>query len=167
MSFNGEKPYDPTASGQPPLSEHQFSLQTEADFYPAIDFQDFIAVERVPREYREETIQHHLHLAMLHVHRVLNPTTCAWWREHGYTQLADVPAELVNGRSALMIYYREAVYSLAKCTLLQEYATMNREDEAENAGKDAEKRCPELTRRHNTAIAYLTAMPQGVNSSLI
>lgn len=165
MSFNGENTQDATAAGETPLLEIDEPISS-GDFLPEIDFNDFIKVERINREYRVDSITHQLLIAITRVTGDLTPRLTEW-QEAGYTTLADVPSLELGSILAFELQYKEAVYVWAKCALMQEYATMNRKDQAENVGKEAHARCPSLMQRYADAIAYLKGEPQGVVTSII
>lgn len=158
MSFSGFQPPDST---QPAIERGNVMLNNDG-FFPVINVSHFIRTERISDEYRGEVITRALQVTMLNVNHTLQSLACTWVRQ-GYFALNDVPAiqypTIDNGeetaQSFFCLMYEEAVYSLSKCRLMHDYATMNRKEQAENVGKEALKRCPDLQNRYNFAIDQL------------
>lgn len=159
MSFSGHQPYDPTAEA---AAREDFTL-TNDGFYPDIESTHFLGEMRITDEYRTESIRKQLRTAVLEVNARLQDYACAHWGAgQGWPTLAESPAVQIDGESSLVLWYRDAVYSLAKCYLMREYATLNRKEQAENIGKEAPARCQELVAAANLAIRRL----RGENSEV-
>ena len=106
------------------------------DFFPNIDLGDFQEQMRIDSEYRIEVIKRRVRLAIVYVNKELKEQQTVW-TEEGHATLKEVPAEPVDDESPLVFEYLNAVYSHAKATLMQDYKTMNRREEAENEAKDS------------------------------
>lgn len=171
MSFSGTDPNDPTATAAEPFLQLPDTLITNDGFFPTISFHDFIRVTRINREYRVETIIHHLRLAIMRANRDL--AACkAQWQQAGHESLEEVPdngclAAELDGTTALELNYKEAVYCWAKRELMFAYATMNRKDQAANAGKESEDTGDRLQHRYIFAINHLKCLQGRVVTSVI
>ena len=106
------------------------SLANSSGFWPDIDSSAARSSMRINEMVTQERLEHALALAMAYVNDRLRA-----FRElqqaAGYTELADVPAEAIDGQSVKILRYKEAVYSWATAYLVEQYATLD----VRNAGQ--------------------------------
>lgn len=185
MSFSGHDPYDPSAIAQARTAK---TFKNVDGFYPDIDQGEFLLVERITNEYRTESIEQALILAMNQANLDLHSRACEWVKL-GYESLVSVPNPALVAwvkpievtsepmeptpepmELPISIYehlYKTMVFAWAKCHLLHAYPTMNRKKEAENMGKDADERCPDLMARYNSAMGQLLGNSSGVRFATV
>ena len=53
------------------------------------------------------------------------------------TEYTDANAQFINGQKVLLLQYTHAVFTRAKAGLLQQFNSLNRKEEAENAAKES------------------------------
>lgn len=107
---------------------------TSSAFWPTISPSDCRDVMRIDSSITPERLRAALVAAICDVN-----TDLADWRslqtESGYTTLAEVPADQIDGSSILLQLYRRAVYSFAKAELTEHYrdydSTLNASDRAD------------------------------------
>lgn len=162
MSFSGHQPYNPTATA---LVRKPVTLANDG-FFPDVVVDDFLAVERITDEYRDEVIHHALLLGMKSANSDLATRACAAMKA-GWVTLTDIPSCELGNIHLLGLLYKDAVYAWAKCHLMREYATMNRKKEAENVGKESHERCPELLARYREAIGELLGQGSEFRAALL
>lgn len=157
-SFAGDPHYDPTSTVTPAI----VGVIENNGFFPPVDVADFIAVMRITPEFNKATILHELKMAMRTTNNALLAQACQWV-EMGWYTLGDVPSDWLDspGSDALLLY-KDAVYSLAKCGLMQAYsrhfvtaAKLARKDAQENIREEAAERCPELMHRYRQNLNAL------------
>lgn len=102
-------------------------------FWPDLELAEFQASYRLPAEYLPEMMVEGLTLAMGEVNLDLAKRK-AEWQDMGYKYLEGSGMEL---ESFYLASYRRAAYCRAKSFLLQQFATVNRRESAENLGKES------------------------------
>lgn len=108
-------------------------------FWFDLDTGEFLSQYRVPGEYADDTIQWGLTLALVNVNLDLEPVKFAIIDLGYVTADAYVLANPVDmgDTDQLIVQYKHAVYANAKAWLLQQFNSMNRKPNAENAAKEA------------------------------
>lgn len=94
---------------------------------------------RIPSEYADQVIITGLAMAMIRVNDKLAPVKRAI-EDAGYnslTEYTDANAQSINGQKVLLLQYTHAVFTRAKAGLLQQFNSLNRKEEAENAAKES------------------------------
>ena len=104
-------------------------------FWPDLALGDLMAQYRIPAEYDSAVISNALKLAMFNTNTYLQPVKDALVLLEYTTLLSAATAYTVE--TPALIHYNNAVFSRAKAMLLQQFNTMNRRPNAENAVKTA------------------------------
>lgn len=102
-------------------------------FWPALQLAEFQASYRLPAEYLPQMLMEGLVMGMGEVNLDLAARK-ATWQAMGYTALEGSGVDL---EEFYLASYRRAAYCRAKAFLLQQFATVNRRESAENLGKEA------------------------------
>ena len=126
MSFNGFS--DETVN----------STVTNDGWWPDMDTGLFQTNYRLPAEFELGMVEDNLQLAMAETNRTLR-TWKASQQEAGYQAMLDVPSDEIGGDKLTLIYYRRAVFCLAKSALLKQFATTDRREAANNEAKESEE----------------------------
>lgn len=105
-------------------------------FFPDLQVGEFVALYRIPSEYKAMVITDGLELGIIEINTQLQSFRSA------ITQLTLVDyclanVETIGNEPVLIKKYKEAVFCYAKAQLLQQFKTMNRKPEAENLAKEA------------------------------
>jgi hypothetical protein len=127
MSFSGKSPLTTTV------------IINNDGFWPALIVGDLTEKYRVPAEYADATLHMGIVIGMLHINERLLKVRLDL-NAKGFATLADYTATLtamLNDEPVLLVHYKHAVYSHAKAWLLQQFNSMNRKPEAENAAKES------------------------------
>ena len=93
---------------------------TSDGFFPSIDPAAFRVSVRIEDAITDDAMRHALVLAVTRANIDLEEFRDAQ-QLSGHSTLSEVPAAMVDGNSALVFDYQEAVYSHAKSTLLAQY----------------------------------------------
>ncbi|MDK1707018.1 head completion/stabilization protein [Serratia marcescens] len=95
-------------------------IVTNSAFWPDIDTTDMRGSVRLDGQVTEERLLNETREAMARVNRELRD-----WQfiqqAAGYTALSEIPAEVIDGQSVLVMRYCRAVYCTAKALLLEGY----------------------------------------------
>ena len=102
-------------------------------FWPDLQLAEFQASYRLPAEYLPELLVEGLTMGMGEVNLDLDLRKAAW-QDQGFTSLEGSGMEK---EAFYLASYRRAAYCRAKAFLLQQFATVNRRESAENLGKEA------------------------------
>lgn len=108
-------------------------------FWPDLTVGDLLNDYRIPPEYADNVILMGLVLAMVRVNEQLDKVK-AQLELSGYADLAAYTSanpDDINGQPVLSIEYKNAVFCRAKAGLLQQFNSLNRKENAENAAKEA------------------------------
>lgn len=108
-------------------------------FWPDLDVGELMDKYRIPPEYADDTIIWGLTLAVTNVNLDLEPVKTVIVAL-GHASLADynlAQPEPINSEQVTVIHYKHAVYAYAKAFLLQQFNSLNRKPNAENAAKEA------------------------------
>lgn len=135
-------------------------------FFPDITLGDLQKLYRVPAEYTQELVEHHLRLAMMDCNRPLSARKAEWITK-GFNTLADVSQIEIGGEKELVIEYRRAVYCRAMGLLVRAFTTMNRKVEAENLAKEGPDVSGDYLAQSSHAVRRLLGMPQNITAELI
>jgi hypothetical protein len=115
-------------------------------FWPDLGVSEFQTGYRLPAEYLVDLLAEGITSAMGEVNLDLAKRKAAW-QAGGITNVAAADPLLLQERDFYAASYKRAVYCRAKAFLLQQFATVNRRESAENLGKEA----PEA---HEQFLAY-------------
>lgn len=107
-------------------------------FWPTVATGGFYEQYRIPPELPETMIVEQLKLAIGRVNASLKDYA-AGRQADGYSVLADVPGDVIDGEPIKVSQYRRAVYCEAKAEVLKETMTVDRKPQAENAAKTSEE----------------------------
>lgn len=108
-------------------------------FWPRLIVDELLSRYRIPSEYADDVIRHGLLLSMINVNEALLPAQRAI-DVMGYATLESFALDnddIVDDQRVSIVRYKHAVFSRAKAFLLQQFNTLNRRAQAENAGKEA------------------------------
>lgn len=94
-------------------------------FYPDISIGYIQDLYRIPSEFETSMVKNQLQLSMAWANAQLEDWTDLQ-REAGYTQLSELPADMIGSDSAKVLQYKHAVCSHAKAALLPQYDSMVR-----------------------------------------
>lgn len=115
-------------------------------FWPDLALAEFQAAYRLPAEFLTELLAEGVTQAMGEVNRDLAKRKAAW-QAAGISNVEAADPLVLQERTFYAATYKRAVYCRAKAFLLQQFATVNRRDSAENLGKEA----PE---QHEVFLSY-------------
>jgi len=129
-------------------------------FWPDLSLGDLMNRYRIPAEYADETIQWGLTLAVTNVNLDLEAVkTQIQALGHATLNAYNTAApKQLNGVYVTVIRYQQAVFSLAKAFLLQQFNSLNRKPEAENAAKEANETEQWWRDQSQQAVAELFAL---------
>ncbi|KKI27481.1 Prophage PSPPH06, putative head completion/stabilization protein [Pseudomonas syringae pv. maculicola] len=118
-------------------------------FWPDLSVAEFQKGYRLPAEYLVEMLAADLTTAMVEVNTDLAKLK-ARWQGAGVSNVESADTTVLPERTFQAATYKRAVYSRAKASLLTQFATVNRRENAENVGK-------ELPERSETFLAFSQA----------
>lgn len=105
-------------------------------FWPDLSVAEFQRGYRLPAEYLVELLADGIAFAMGEVNQDLAKRKAAW-QAAGITSVESADPTVLQERTFHVATYKRAVYCRAKAYLLQQFATVNRRDTAENLAKEA------------------------------
>lgn len=110
-------------------------------FWLDVSTADLMSKYRIPAEYAGEVITWALTLAVVRVNNYLQRAQAEIITLSFATFEAYLTAnsQQVGGYEIMQTHYEHAVYARAKAALLQQFNSMNRRDQAENAAKESEQ----------------------------
>jgi len=127
-------------------------------FWPDIDLATFRSVMRVDGTVTPQRLKQVVLTAMAEVNAELYP-----WREQqelrGFNGLADVPAELLAGRSVRLHHYENAVWCWARAVLNERYQDFDATAAAAKRGEELEDATGDLWRDARWAISRVQNAP--------
>ena len=110
-------------------------------FWPDVSVGDLINQYRIPAEYADDVIKTGLVTAMIRTNDLLADVK-KYIEGFGFNSLgsyAVAHTNQFNQRELTLINYEIAVFCRAKAFLLQQFNSLNRKPEAENAAKESDK----------------------------
>lgn len=105
-------------------------------FWPDLSVAEFQKGYRLPAEYLGELLAEGIAFAMGEVNVDLVKRKVAW-QAAGVTSVESADPTVLPERTFHAATYKRAVYCRAKAYLLQQFATVNRRESAENLAKEA------------------------------
>lgn len=100
---------------------------TNDGFFPDVVLGDLQRDYRIPTQHAEETVTHHVLIALGEVNSQLKAKKLEW-TDLGYNTLEDVPADKLNNISQLVIWYQRAVAAKTKALLIPQLNSLNTKD---------------------------------------
>jgi hypothetical protein len=135
-------------------------------FFPALSLGDLQRLYRVPAEYHQEKVEHHLRLAMLDVNDDLLEKQEAWQTE-GHENLANVSDKTIGGENILVEHYRRAVFCRATASLFQEFTTINRREVGEHQAKESDSTAQQYQAQADRALRSLRGVKTNITVELL
>jgi hypothetical protein len=123
-------------------------------FYPDLVVGEFVAIYRIPSEYKAFVITDGLQLAMIEINAQLSAFRAAM-TESTLEDYCTVHPEAIGDEPILIKKYKEAVFCYAKAQLLQQFKTFIRKPEAENLAKESEDTYQYWLERSIQAVQFL------------
>lgn len=105
-------------------------------FWPDLSVAEFQRGYRLPAEYLVDLLADGIAFAMGEVNQDLAKRKAAW-QAAGIASVESADPTVLQERTFHVATYKRAVYCRAKAYLLQQFATVNRRDTAENLAKEA------------------------------
>lgn len=105
-------------------------------FWPDLALAEFQAAYRLPAEFLTELLADGITNAMGEVNRDLAKRKAAW-QAAGVSNVEAADTQVLPERAFYAATYKRAVYCRAKAYLLQQFATVNRRESAENLAKES------------------------------
>ncbi|WP_323600738.1 head completion/stabilization protein [Pseudomonas putida] len=131
-------------SGKPTTLVEQ-SIENDG-FWPDLSVSEFQKGYRLPAEYLVDMLATDLTTAMHEVNLDLAKLK-ARWQDVGVSNVESADSTVLPERTFQASLYKRAVYTRAKASLLTQFATVTRREQAENTGK-------ELPERADTFLAF-------------
>ncbi|WP_269503711.1 head completion/stabilization protein [Burkholderia sp. IMCC1007] len=128
-------------------------------FYPDMALERARDTMRLDGTVTNPRLRHELLDAIASVNDELRSARAAW-QDAGATQLADVPAEQLDGESVLLHHYRRAVYCQAKASLIERYRDYDTTGDGARRADELEPQGDELRRDARWAISALLRRPR-------
>lgn len=136
------------------------STITNAPFWPEITTQDFAAASRLDGNVTTERSKNALIKGIIAVNKEKNVRDFkARQIALGITELASVPADLIDDESELVFLYRNAVYGEARAILTEHYRDFDTTTDADKRAKTLDPQIAAYRRETRIAIADLTGEP--------
>ena len=110
-------------------------------FWVDLSLGDLMDKYRIPAEYENDTILLGVQMSLIRVNDKLIRARDAMI-ELGYitfTAYLTANPDPIDGKEKLQVHYEHAVYCRAKAFLLQQFNSLNRRNDAENAAKEADE----------------------------
>ena len=104
-------------------------------FFPDVNLGDFQRLYRVPAEYKQALVEHHLRIAMADCNRSL-ATQKTLWVMAGHNSLAQVNDATLGGVNEMVTQYQRAVFCRGMGLLVRAFTSLNRREQAENLAKE-------------------------------
>ncbi|KAA0983753.1 head completion/stabilization protein [Pseudomonas sp. ANT_J28] len=108
-------------------------------FWPKLSVAEFQKGYRLPAEYLVEMLVTDLTTAMIEVNHDLAKRK-GQWQNVGITSVESADPMVLPERTFHAATYKRAVYCRAKASLLTQFATVTRRENAENTGKELPER---------------------------
>ncbi|WP_329888275.1 head completion/stabilization protein [Stenotrophomonas sepilia] len=130
---------------------------TAGAFWPEIDVDALREAIRVPGDVLPARLRNTVVLAVASVTREL-----ALWQAHkeadGYSALAEIPAQQIDGESVLLQLYRRAVQCCTAVELHERYRSYDATAQGNQRADDLAPTIDELRRDHRNAISDLQGL---------
>jgi hypothetical protein len=113
---------------------------TNDGFWPNLTLAELMDNYRIPPEYADGVIKTGLTLSIINVNEKLAAVKAQLIAD-GYATLeayTTAHSEPINSKQVLAELYKHAVFTRAKAGLLQQFNTLNRKPNAENAAKESD-----------------------------
>lgn len=114
------------------------STVTNDGWWPDLSTGEFQKNYRLPAEFELDMVEDHLQLGMAWVNQTLRLWK-AMQQGDGHSSMDSVPSDEIGGEKLTLIHYRRAVFCHAKALLLQQFATTDRREAANNEAKESEE----------------------------
>lgn len=135
-------------------------------FFPDISLGEFQRLYRVPAEYTQELVEHHLRLAITDCNDAL-ASQQALWIEGGAATLADVSDRNIGGKAVMVMQYNRAVFCRAMGLLVRAFTSLNRRVEAENLAKEGPDISQDYFAQSKHAIRRMLGVAENITVELI
>lgn len=134
---------------------------TNSDFWPDIKLHELRESVRLDGNVTNDRLRH---VTIEAINRV-NDELAEWrdtQRQSGYTTLADVPAEKVNGISVLTSRYFRAVYSTTKALIIESYRDIDTTREGEKHAEALSTQIEDTWRDSQWALRDILGLKRGL-----
>ena len=135
-------------------------------FFPDLKLGDFQLVYRVPTEYKQELIEHHIRLAIADCNLMLADKVQEWVLK-GAVTLADTTEKMIGTKNVKVMQYERAVFCRAMALLVRAFATLNQRAEAENLAKEGDATMNDYFAQANRALRRLLDKPENITAELL
>lgn len=160
MSFVARKDINPPESDAPDINDGGVTVKAGA-FWPEISLANLRQSMRLNGLVTTERLQHNAREAVRSVTRQL-----ADWKAGqeagGFTALESVPADHIDGQSALVYCYQRAVYCTAKALLTEGYRDVDTTGQGEKHAAALTSQIDTLWRDANWAIRDIQGSGRGL-----
>lgn len=129
-----------------------------ATFWPVIELDTLRRATRLDGTVTAERLTH----AAINAIAEVNADLSDWRSERqadGYTSLAEVPAEEINGQSLYLHHYRRAVYALTQAGLTERYRGFDATAKGEQQAEAREPEIDDLYRDARWAVRNILGIP--------
>lgn len=126
-------------------------------FWPSVMVDELMSQYRIPSEYADDTIETGLVLSIIQINEALLLVK-RFLESSDYVSLADYcddNPDPVNDIHVLITQYKAAVFMRAKAFLLQQFNSMNRRSNAENAAKESQETKEYWLDQSQAAVAFI------------
>lgn len=153
-------------TGMPPAEPQDILVQNNG-FYPDLNAAELIENYAVATEYgnSQEMLQNTLRLAMIEVNQALAQYRLNHWSN--YLQLIEVPSEIVDELSQLILLYKRAVFSAAKAQMLISKLGESHRDQQAAQQQQASDNQAYWANQSNDAIRQMTGASTTLSAALI
>jgi hypothetical protein len=135
-----------------------FTIENDG-FWPNVDADNYRAAHRVDASVTNARLEVALVAAILAVNADLLKKKLSWLAQ-GYTTLAAVPADAINGETILLALYRRAVYSQASAEVAERYRTYDATNSGAAAAEEELPTAAEYRRDARWAIRDMLGVPR-------
>lgn len=127
---------------------------TNGDFWPTIDATHLRERQRIGSNVTNARLEEAAVAAMISVNRELYTLKLRYLAQ-GHDTLAAVPADQIQGESALIHTYRRAIYSTASAEIAERYRTYSATNSGAAKGEEEEQSADDYRRDARFAIRDL------------
>lgn len=139
---------------------------TNDGFYPDIKLGELQRFYRVPTEYKQDLVEHHMRLAISDCNQQL-AVKKAEWNVQGFTMLEQVDEMQIGDELAHVEQYKRAVFCRAVGLMVMAFATLNRREVAENQAKESDETIQYFLAQSGRAIRRLLGLTENVSVELL
>ncbi|SFT48760.1 head completion/stabilization protein [Pseudomonas marincola] len=133
-----------------------FTLSNDG-FWPDIDADDVREAQRINPSVTNKRLEVAIVGALISVNRLLLAKKLNWQAE-GFTTLADVPAEQINGASILQAQYLRAIYCATSVEVAERYRSYDTTNTGEKNAEELTASIDELRRDARWAVSDLLGL---------